>query len=72
MSYSTAIVLAATLIAGAIMWTSQPARTQTDARPGFMIVADARPGFVWRLDVPNGEMFYCEASAIGGCSKLVP
>ena len=73
MSYSTAIIIAAAVIASAIFWTSQPARTQADvAPPAFMIAADTRPGFVWRLDLRSGEMMYCEASALGGCTKVRP
>ena len=74
MSYSTAIVAAAAVIASAIVWASQPAHTQTDiAPPAFMIASDARPGFVWRLDLRSGEMMYCEASALGsGCTKVRP
>jgi hypothetical protein len=62
MSYSTAIVIAAGLIAGALLLSSR-ADSQSPALGKFIGIGVSDTGAIaWRIDSSTGEMSQCTAS----------
>ena len=70
MNYRSAIVIAAGLMAGAVLFSGQGISQTNGGR--YAIAATGRPdgAYVWRLDTTSGAVSICEGTPVPGQSAV--